>query len=169
MVRFTVSVTTTRPFLSRSWHYLSAGFAKLFRRPDPPHRNNRGFPRSSHPPNRNTLRNSGAMLRLARARKPGFSGLWRCCGWRGNRRKIPREGVLELCRGVTLRRGAASEPDALRSNPEWLQQLCKLSLADGNFLTAIPRVDLLGAEEQRIARRAVAKRPPQHFLASAAA
>ena len=87
-------------------HFLTIGACEkfLYPPPDPQHRNNRGFLRSSRPPNRNTLRNSGGMLRLARARMPGFSGLWRCCGRRGDRREIPRKGVLKLSRGVPLGR-----------------------------------------------------------------
>ena len=90
---------------------------------DPPHRNKRGFPRSSRPPIRNTLRNSGTMLRMARARKRGFSSLWRCCCWWRDRRKIPRKGVLEQSRRIALGRGAATQLDALGGYPEWLEEL----------------------------------------------
>src|SRR5215471_13538111 len=70
------------------------------------------------------------MLRMAKARKRGFSGLWRRCGWWRDRGKIPREGVLELSRRVALGCGGATQPDALRSNPEWLEELCESPLGD---------------------------------------
>src|SRR5262249_23957825 len=51
-------------------------------------------------------------------------------GWWRDRGKIPREGVLELSRGVALGCGGATQPDALRSNPEWLEELCESPLGD---------------------------------------
>src|SRR5215471_5904014 len=97
MIHFLVRGTTTHPLLEPARPGLGVPFSpNFYLLADPQHRNNPGFPRSSRPPNRNTLRNSGAMLRMASGRKPGVSGLWRRCGWWRDRGKILREGVLDV-------------------------------------------------------------------------